>query len=195
MKKTIVLIDNGHGADTPGKCSPDGTHREWAWSRRMAAELKHRLEERGVEAHLLVPENGDVALQERVRRANEIARRRKALLVSIHNNASGDGTLWHDASGWSAFVAPNASAASRTFASELTKEAVRRGLTGNRRTPPEGYWTAGLAICRDTVCPAVLTENMFQDNRDDVALLASAKGFDAIASLHTEVICRSISKL
>ena len=80
MKKTIVLIDNGHGAETPGKCSPDGTHREWAWSRRMAAELKRRLEERGVEAHLLVPENGDVALRERVLRANEIARRRKALL-------------------------------------------------------------------------------------------------------------------
>lgn len=25
-----ILIDNGHGAETPGKCSPDGRLREYA---------------------------------------------------------------------------------------------------------------------------------------------------------------------
>lgn len=31
-----VLIDNGHGADTPGKCSPDGRLREYAYTRDIA---------------------------------------------------------------------------------------------------------------------------------------------------------------
>ena len=31
-----VLIDNGHGENTPGKRSPDGRLREWAYSREIA---------------------------------------------------------------------------------------------------------------------------------------------------------------
>lgn len=192
MVKTLVLIDNGHGAETSGKRSPDGAHLEWLWCRRMAREIARRLAERGFDSQLLVPEECDVPLRERVRRANAAAGARKAVLISIHNNAAGDGSAWQRASGWSAFVAPNASAESRRIAEALTAEAALRGLLGNRCTPPQGYWTASLAMCRDTVCPAVLTENMFQDNRDDVALLASAEGFDAIAALHADALCKCL---
>ena len=31
-----VLIDNGHGENTPGKRSPDGRLREWVYSREIA---------------------------------------------------------------------------------------------------------------------------------------------------------------
>ena len=31
-----ILIDNGHGVDTPGKRSPDGKLREYAWNRLIA---------------------------------------------------------------------------------------------------------------------------------------------------------------
>ena len=31
-----VLIDNGHGAETPGKRSPDGRLREYAYTREIA---------------------------------------------------------------------------------------------------------------------------------------------------------------
>ncbi len=27
-----ILIDNGHGTETPGKCSPDGRLREYAYT-------------------------------------------------------------------------------------------------------------------------------------------------------------------
>lgn len=33
-----VLIDNGHGENTPGKRSPDGRLREWAYSRKLLIE-------------------------------------------------------------------------------------------------------------------------------------------------------------
>ena len=39
-------------------------------------------------------------------------------------------------------------------------------------------------ILRHTNCPAVLTENLFQDNREDVEFLLSEEGKRAIVSLH-----------
>ena len=30
-----VLIDNGHGSNTPGKCSPDGRLKEYAYTREI----------------------------------------------------------------------------------------------------------------------------------------------------------------
>ena len=39
-------------------------------------------------------------------------------------------------------------------------------------------------MCRDTNCPAVLTENLFQDNRQDVDFLLSDAGRAAIVQLH-----------
>ena len=43
-----VLIDNGHGSDTPGKCSPDGRHREYLWARDVAQRLEKALTEEGI---------------------------------------------------------------------------------------------------------------------------------------------------
>ncbi|MBQ0142118.1 MAG: N-acetylmuramoyl-L-alanine amidase, partial [Prevotellaceae bacterium] len=31
-----ILIDNGHGSDTPGKRSPDGLFREYSYTREIA---------------------------------------------------------------------------------------------------------------------------------------------------------------
>lgn len=49
-------------------------------------------------------------------------------------------------------------------------------------------------ILRHTSCPAVLTANLFMDNRDDVAFLGSAEGSQAIVDLRVEGICRYLSK-
>lgn len=193
MEKVTVILDNGHGQETPGKCSPDSMHREWAWTRGFVRELSAALQAKGVATHILVPEDSDVPLRERCRRANAVAGR--TILVSVHNNAAGSGKAWSGASGFSAFVAPNASEASRRLAKLFTYYARGDGLTGNRSTPPCGYWQANLAICRDTVCPAVLTENMFQDNRDDVAFLASADGRARLLKVHIEAILKFINSL
>lgn len=184
MKKNLVIVDNGHGIETRGKCSPDGRHREWHWSRIAGRRLAEALERNGMEAALLVPEEADVSLRERCRRAAVLSAGRRAVLVSIHNNAAGDGSRWLDACGWSVFVGRNASVQSRRLAGLLFRRARSADILGNRATPTCGYWTADLAICRDTPCPAVLTENMFQDNRADVAFLASESGLSVIVDVH-----------
>ena len=147
------MIDNGHGVETPGKRSPDGRLLEWEWTRRVARRVAEGLRAKGLDAGLLVPEDRDVPLRERTARAN--AMEGACMLISIHANAAGRGE-WRQARGWSAFVAPNASADSKRMASLLAKEAERLGLTVRRPMPGQDFWVQNLAICRDTRCPAAL---------------------------------------
>lgn len=191
----IVLIDNGHGVDTPGKRSPDGRLREYAWAREIARRIAIALQREGIDARLLVPEMTDIPLGVRTRRANEVCKAegaRNVCLVSIHNNAAGADGCWHDARGFAVYVSNNAGQGSRRLAAEFYAGAKARGLTGNRATPPQGFWQASLAMCRDTKCTAVLTENLFQDNREDVAFLLSNEGKTTIVDLHVNAILNYI---
>ena len=57
-----ILIDNGHRVDTPGKRSPDGKFREYAWNRLIASRIVAALTDLGHEAQLLVPDQEDISL-------------------------------------------------------------------------------------------------------------------------------------
>ena len=95
-----MLIDNGHGENTPGKCSPDKRLREYKKAREIARRLVNTLLSNGVEAHLLVPEETDVSLAERCKRANKYCDKygaKNVLLVSIHHNAAGADGQWKSA--------------------------------------------------------------------------------------------------
>lgn len=186
-----ILIDNGHGVDTKGKCSPDKTLLEYRWCREIASRLEAELKARGYDAQRIVTEETDISLSERVRRVNAQCAKsgaKNCLLISIHINASGADGQWHDARGWSVWIAKTASAESKKFARMLYSEASRRGLRGNRYVPNEHYWTADFTIVTKTNCPAVLTENLFQDNREDVAFLTSETGKNTIVQLHYDAI-------
>ena len=65
-----ILIDNGHGKETPGKCSPDGRLKEYAYTREIADRVVTGLQNEGIDAMRIVPEENDVALSERVKRIN-----------------------------------------------------------------------------------------------------------------------------
>ena len=193
MKDLVVILDNGHGKDTPGKCAPDKTLYEWQWTREIVAMLCERLYGlENVQTIILVPEENDVPLKERVRRVNTIYHDEKiagkeCLLISVHINAAGHGT-WKNASGWSVWVSNNASEKSKQFAQIAYREAVSLGLKGNRVVSKENYWTSNFYILKNTPCPAVLTENMFQDNQGDVAFLKSDEGKEKIVDLHVSAI-------
>ena len=55
-----IPIDNGHGINTPGKCSPDGVFREYKYTRKIAAAVVKHLGYRGFDASLVTPEEYDV---------------------------------------------------------------------------------------------------------------------------------------
>lgn len=186
----IILIDNGHGINTPGKCSPDGRFKEYAWAREIAKMLYNRLKD-SYTTKLITPEEVDISLATRVKRVNEVCLEHGAknvLLISIHTDAAGADGKWHNARGFSARVGTNASSRSKKLASCLWSRAIEMGLKGNRCVPNEKYIAQNLYILKYTHCPAVLTENLFQDNKEDVDFLLSAEGKKKIVDMHVKGI-------
>ncbi len=196
--KMIVLLDNGHGVSTPGKCSPDGTLREYAYARKVAREVAARLKRLGVDARLLVPEDADIPLGERASRVNAVcdqAGASRVCLVSVHLNAAGNGTKWMSATGWEAWTTKGQTrsdvladclydAAERVLGGMFPGVLkVRTDMTDGDRDKEEN-WT----ILYRSKCGAVLTENFFMDNRADADWLRSDAGFDAIVRLHVDGI-------
>lgn len=195
-KEWIILIDNGHGEDTPGKCSPDGMYREYLWARGIAKAIAEHLCDIGYDARLIVPEQSDVPLAERARRVNEICGKfgkENVLLISIHSNASGNGQ-WKSARGWCAYTSRGKTEAD-VLANCIYAEAEKL-LAGHKiRTDysdGDPDWEAGFYILTKTKCPAVLTENFFHDNREDVAYITSQDGIHAIVDTHVNGIINYI---
>ena len=199
MKKNmIILIDNGHGIETICNGSPDGRLKEYKYAREIAAEVVKRLKTMDYNAQLLVTEEKDISLGTRCKRVNDICKHfgtSNVLLVSIHLNAKGNGSAWMDARGWQACVSLNSSAKSKQLASYLFDAAQAQGLKMRSPKPGQKWWAQNLAICRETYCPSVLTENLFQDNLSDVEFLLSDKGREAIINLHVEGIINYIKSL
>lgn len=177
--------------NTPGKRSPDGRLLEYAYAREIAHRIESRLDEEGINCKRIVPEETDVNLNERVRRVNAVCREHGAddvLLVSIHVNAAGDGSQWMKARGWQACLSANASEASKRLARTLYEAAGAESLKLRRYTSREPWFVQNLAICRDTLCPAVLTENLFMDNRGDMEWMLGETGKKSVADLHVKGI-------
>ena len=194
-----ILLDNGHGFDTPGKRSPDGHFREYAYNRYLAFLIRERLLALGLDVQLVVPEREDISLKERCRRVNAICRQignDQVIRLSIHVNAAGNGQNWLDARGWSCFTTRG-----KTKADALATclyEAAKTHLPGMRLrtdfTDGDPDIEKDFYIIRHTSCPAVLTENLFMDNREDVAFLESEEGARAIVNLHVDGILQYLSK-
>lgn len=194
-----ILIDNGHGSNTAGKRSPDGLFREYAYTREIAAEVTYQLRRKGYDAELLVPELYDVALIERVHRVNVKCQSNGAsnvLLVSIHCNAAGNGKEWKSARGWEAWTSPGQTEGDK-LAECLYESALESFAAG---TPIRSDWGDGdfdkenhFTILSKTLCPAVLTENFFQDNKEDVEFMQSELGKKAIVRCHVNGIINYIN--
>ena len=187
-----ILIDNGHGHNTPGKRSPDGKFREYAYNREIAKRIVADLIDRGHDAELIVPEDNDISLEERVRRVNALCSahgKSNVILVSVHVNAAGNGSKWTNATGWSVYTCKGQTASDKL--AECLCEAAIKNFPGKRiRTDfsdGDSDWEENFYILRHTLCPAVLTENFFMDSLD-LEFLQSKTGKQAIVDTHVEGI-------
>lgn len=138
----MVILDNGHGVNTPGKCSPDKKLREYAYAREIVKKIYEKLEKLGVESYILVPEEEDISLKERCRRANNIYAKniKNTFVISVHCNAAGADGKWHNAKGWSVFLSQNASKKSKHLADCLADSAMSKGLKIRYNMPNQSYW-------------------------------------------------------
>ena len=185
-----ILIDNGHGIQTKGKRSPDGKLLEYAYTRELARQIVKILQSRDYDAELLVPEDDDIPLSERVRRINEICLTYEpscpaptghpdVILISLHLNASGDGTKWMNATGWSCYTCKGQTESDRLAdclykaAEQILENQVIRTDYARDGDPD---WEENFYILRHSLCPAVLVEQFFMDNKKDLAYLISQEG-------------------
>ena len=189
--KMHICIDAGHGSDTSGKRSPDGVFREWAWCKDVAEIIIQSICGRGYDAALINPEEQDISLAERCRRINAFCGgiyNEHVLSVSIHCNAAGNGTRWYDARGWEIYTSTSPSPNSVKLANAIYEAAKDAGFKTRPESPTQKYRKKNLAMCREPRCPAVLVENFFMDNKEDLAYLLTPISIYECA----DVICNGI---
>ena len=188
-----ILIDNGHGLNTPGKRSPDGQFLEAIYNREIAKRIVAELQNKGYDAELLVPEEEDIPLKERVRRVNAHCQslgKSNVILISIHVNAAGDGTKWMNATGWSCYTCKGQTESDR-LATCLYDAAIKNFPDRRIRkdySDGDPDWEENFYILRHSLCPAVLTENFFMDSHSDLEYLQSKDGKQAVVDTHAEGI-------
>ncbi len=211
----IILIDNGHGENTLGKQSPilkdsglnissefvdKNRFKEWKYTRVISNLVVSKLKSMGYDARLVVTEDKDISLSERIRRINTICNKEGAsnvVLVSVHANAVGDSTNWMNGKGWEAYSTVGKTK-SDILAEFLYKRAeknfkdrkIRKDTTDGDRDKEANFY-----IIKKSYCPAVLTENFFYDNKDDLEYLTSDEGIHAVVRTHIEGIIDFIEYL
>lgn len=206
-----ILLDNGHGSNTQGKCSPlkeNGTRfREYKFARTIVSNLNTKLKALGYNVFIVTPEQEDIALKERVRRINKVVSQYGAgncLMISVHVNAAPpNDDKWHNARGWSAYTTRgqnnsdklaeclynaaedlmlNDAIIKASYMGELNK-LIRKDISDGDKDIEADFY-----IIKGANCPAVLTENFFQDNKKDVQLLESQYGIDLVTNIHVQGI-------
>ena len=167
-----ILIDAGHGIDTPGKRSPDGAFREYLWNREIADLVLEDLSFERYDVSLVVTETNDISLKTRVNRVNAVCSQigtENVILVSIHSNAAGNGKNWMNAKGWSCYTTKGntksdilAELLYDSFEMSFPDRKIRKDMQDGDRD-----WEENFYIIQKSKCPAVLIENFFYDNKEE----------------------------
>lgn len=189
-----ILIDNGHGIDTKGKRSPCGTLLEWQYTRDIAERVVTELRLKGYDAERIVTEDKDIPLSERVKRINSQCDKYgkdNVFVISIHVNACKNGE-WANGRGWSVYTSKGLTK-SDTLATLLYEEASKNFIGHRIRkdySDGDADWEENFFILKQTKCAAVLTENFFMDNKEDLNYLLSDIGKNNIVKTHVNAIIK-----
>lgn len=189
-------LDNGHGENTPGKRSPefemDGItvqFFEYEFNRDIVGRIMGGLRERGVEFRNVVNEITDISLQDRCLRANRIHRNGQlpVIYVSVHSNAAqpAPGTNWTSASGIETWHHKNSTNGKR-IAGVFQKHLIQ--ATGWRNRKLKTTALRNLYVLNKTAMPAILTENGFFNNKEEVKKLMRDDVRQAVADAHIAAI-------
>lgn len=186
MLGKVVILDNGHGNDTPGKRSPDGKFFEYKWTRMFVQRLKKELTEIGYSVYVVVPEQEDIPLSVRAKRVNDIVNKygaKNCIMLSIHNNAASNGT-WSNATGFECWTTEGDNNSDRLAeclcnACEDIGIKLRKDMSDGDKDKEKNF-----TIIYKAACPSVLIENMFMDSKEDVKFLTSEEGIEKLLNLH-----------
>lgn len=218
MSQKTIILGTAHRVNVGGNRSPNGVLREYRFSRDVCKRLKKELEADGFQVFIDIEEDRIEGTQsqeliQRCKIVNALCSRfgkANCIYISIHVDAAGSTGEWRTAGGWTAYTSRGrtradalatclyeaAQVALADYAAQF-EEKRKRGLYDAKQKPFRTDYSdgdpdkeAGFYVLAHTVCPAVLTENLFQDNRADVEFLTSETGIQAIVQLHKDGILR-----
>lgn len=195
--KIEVALDNGHGVNTPGKRSVDGKLHEYAWTREIVKLISQKLTAYNIKSYIVTPETTDIGLTTRANRVNKrIAENKKkgisTILISVHNNACGNGIEWTNANGWECWTTKGKTNSDKLAecmydaAEEILKPhsiKIRTDMSDGDRDKESNF-----TILYKSNCPCILTENLFMDNKKECEILLSNTGKELIADMHVKGI-------
>ena len=203
MKQIKIILGTAHLSSTPGKRSPDGKFREYAYSRKVCKAVQEELLSRGVDCVIdyldddMPGLSSSQELVKRVQIVNEMAKKTDCLYVSIHVNASAKNG-WDKATGFAIYTSPGETK-SDALATDIFDEAVEllkplgKSLRKDTSDGDPDY-EENFYVLRKTLCPAVLTENFFQNSKSDVEWLESEEGFKTVVAYHVLGILKYLNR-
>lgn len=169
MKK--LILDAGHGGSDPGATSKGLKEKEF--TRQIVDRIKEKLSIYNVKILETRCNDEKVTLGERCRMGNLLG---ADLFVSVHINAGG-GT------GYETYIHPS-------VANDMKHKRMQTYFHHQNVFKDRGKKTCNFQVLRDTKMPAILTENGFIDNENDVKLLQTK--INEIASYHVYGIVKTL---
>lgn len=176
--KYLVILDDGHGNDTSGKRTPfleDGTFmKENEFNKEVVMLIFNKLKNLpDIDVAFTAPENYDVPLDTRIRRANQFWKdhqnyfgeeNSKCVLISVHANAYGSGGIFNSGKGVETYCCSNPPE-ERIFA-----ETIHKHLKGGTTQIDRGVKETCFAILKVNMT-SCLVECAFMTNETEAKLL------------------------
>ena len=190
--KTLVILDNGHGIDTPGKRSPawsNGTQLfEWKFNRDIVDYIIQYLQVANISYVKLIEEYQDISLKERVDRINTIYKENKdkykVYLISVHGNAADNAPTANGIEVFTSIGETKSDTIAEVFYSKLKNLGWKmRPNRSNKGGKEENFY-----ILKNSHCPAVLTENGFYTNEEECKKMLDYYWQKEIALAHYKAI-------
>lgn len=199
--KFYYIIDPGHGGMVDGEyvTAPkkmfdhgDFVFYEGVWNRQVAKSLESKLIEAGIDSKIIVPEEEDVGLWERVRRANELNLNleKPVIYISIHANAGGGVGREIYTSVGQTKSDEVADCFFEAYEDEIPSQRQRVDLSDGDKDKESNFY-----VLKNTKCPAILTESGFMDNREEAKWMMSEEGINSVAEAHFQGILKVEFKL
>lgn len=176
VKKVAIILDPAHGINVKGKCSPDGTHKEYIWSRQVCNSIGDALKALGYSVYWTNESDKEIGLTNRKNVADKLKVTEKyKLLISSHNNAAGDGTKWMPASGVEIFTTKG-NTLSDKLVSIMYEDGFKpllRDMVKVRADNSDGDMDKeeNFTVLTGATYSAMLIEWLFQDSRVDIEKL------------------------
>jgi N-acetylmuramoyl-L-alanine amidase len=186
------ILDPGHGPLTKGKRSPklkDGRQLfEYEFNRDIAHRLGLLLDSAGIKHTLSLDPKANIGdyLVERVQRANDLPNDPQRIFLSIHSNAGpalpNTWSIAHGVEVWFFAGSKIGEKMAKIFEHEIVK-ATGFGSRGPKSQPTKQFY-----VLRKTEMLAILTENGFYNNLNQVEELFKDDVRQKIAEAHFAAI-------